>query len=88
MIDASYRDSPLSSFRKGFLITPHDTNPLAQTPYKGVWVGATGGNIVCSLIDDPATFLTFPVAANSLFPGVPYIVKSTGTTATTLHGVL
>lgn len=86
-VDASYRDTPTATSRKVFLITPHATNPIVPIPYKGLLIGDTGGDIVMSSLDDPTTFVTIQVAANSYVPVVPHIIRVTGTEATTIHGL-
>lgn len=84
-VSAFEQDTAITASRKLFLITPHDTDPLAQPTWKGIHVGATEGNIVGYTHDDPDTLVTIPVAARTHYP---YVFKriTTSSTATTLHG--
>jgi hypothetical protein len=68
------------------LISPHDTNPIAGGCI-GILVGSTAGNIVARTAGN-ATDVTIPVVANQLVPGRFTHVRSTGTTATTLHAAV
>lgn len=77
-------DSVMASGRKGFAITPHDSTELALTP-KAVWVGG-GGNLVVRLVDDSADITFSGVAAGTLLPIRPKLVKTTST-ATLILGL-
>lgn len=77
-------DSVMASARKGFAITPHDSTELALTP-KAVWVGGAG-NLVVRLVDDSSDITISGVAAGTLLPIRPKLVKTT-TTATLLIGL-
>ena len=62
-------------------ITPHDTNELPKYT-KAIYVGGTG-NITLTCVDDTeVVFATIP--AGTILPVRAKIIKSTGTTATTL----
>lgn len=77
-------DSVMASGRKGFAITPNDSTELALTP-KAVWVGGAG-NLVVRLIDDSADITISGIAAGTLLPIRPKLVKTTST-ATALIGL-
>lgn len=77
-------DSVMASGRKGFAITPNDSTELALTP-KAVWVGGAG-NLVVRLIDDSADITISGIAAGTLLPIRPKLVKTTST-ATLLIGL-
>lgn len=69
----------------GFAITPHDTNELTKVT-RSIWVGAAGTVV---LVTKGGTTLTFNgCAAGSVIPVRAKIVKSTGTTATGLIGLV
>lgn len=70
-------DSVMSSGRKGFAITPHDTTELALTP-KALWIGGAG-TVVVRLADDSADITLSGVAAGTLLPIRPKLVKTTST---------
>lgn len=65
------------------LITPHDTNPVVGGCI-GIRVGSTAGNIVARTAGNSAD-VTLQVGAFETIPGRFTHVRSTGTTATTLH---
>lgn len=77
-------DSVMASGRKGFAITPNDSTELALTP-KAVWVGGAG-NLVVRLIDDSGDITISGIAAGTLLPIRPKLVKTTST-ATLLIGL-
>lgn len=77
-------DSVMASARKGFAITPHDSTELALTP-KAVWVGGAG-NLVVRLVDDSSDITISGVAAGTLLPIRPKLVKTTST-ATLILGL-
>ena len=77
-------DSVMASGRKGFSITPHDSTELALTP-KAVWSGGVG-NLVVRLVDDSADITISGVAAGTLLPIRPKLVKTTST-ATLILGI-
>lgn len=63
-----------------FLVTPHDTNELAQVS-RAVWVGGAGAlNVI--LAGDTSAVLISGIAAGTLLPIRARIIKSTSTTAT------
>ena len=64
------------------LITPHDTNAIVGG-CRAILVGGTGGAIVARL--KGSTDRTLTVTAGQMVPGTFLYVRSTGTTATTLH---
>lgn len=69
-------------YQAGAAITPHDTNELATTPTRAIYVGGAGA-IAAVLVDGNA--VTFAgLLAGSVLPVQARIVKSTGTTATSL----
>ena len=78
-------DSVMSSARKAFAITPHDTNELALTP-KALYIGGAG-NLVAILADDSASVTFTGLAAGTILPVRAKIVKSTSTTATLIIGL-
>lgn len=65
------------------LITPHDTNPVVGGCI-GIRVGSTAGNIVARTAGNSVD-VTMQVNAFETVPGRFTHVRSTGTTATTLH---
>jgi hypothetical protein len=73
---------------RSFAITPHDTNEL---PYitRGIYVGATG-DIAVGLVGDQAgtTVVLKAVPTGTVLPVCAKLVKSTGTTATLLIGLI
>jgi hypothetical protein len=77
-------DSVMSSARKGFAITPHDTTEIALTP-KAVWVGGAG-NLVVRLEDDSSDITISGIAAGTLLPIRPKLIKTTST-ATLIIGL-
>ena len=76
-------DSVMSSARKGFAITPNDSTDIALTA-KAVWVGGAG-NLVVRLEDDSADITISGIAAGTLLPIRPKLIKTTST-ATLLIG--
>lgn len=79
---ASGMDSPASH---GFVVTPHDTNDLPETT-RALYVGGAG-NIALILASGQA--LTFSnVPAGAFLPIRVSAVKSTGTNATQILGLL
>lgn len=71
--------------RKGFAITPHDSNALAVTP-RAIYVGGAGNITFTGLDGVDVTLVAVPVG--TLLPIMPSLVKATGTTATNLVGLL
>lgn len=65
------------------LITPHDTNAIVGG-CSAIHVGATAGNLVARTAEN-STDITMQVGAFETIPGRFTHVRSTGTTATTLH---
>lgn len=74
----------LGSAQEFFDITPSDSVDLAEVP-RGIWVGGAGDLVVTGLTGD-VTFQSVP--AGTMLPIAPTRVKATGTTATSLVGVL
>lgn len=66
--------------RKGFAVTPHDTNQLSNVS-RGLWVGGNG-DVSVILADDSVAITLSAVPAGTLLPLQAKIVKSSGTTAT------
>jgi hypothetical protein len=69
--------------RAWVLITPHDTNPIVGGCI-GIRTGSTAGNIVARTAGN-ATDVTIQAGAFETIPGRFTHVRSTGTTASTLH---
>lgn len=82
---AQHQSGLTAPARKGFAITPHNTNPLAVTP-RAIYVGGAGNIVITGL--DGADFTLVAVPAGSIIPVMPLAVKATGTTATNLVGLL
>lgn len=82
---ASYVSSTGSPARRGFAITPHDTDELPFVT-RGIYVG-NAGDVTVVLVQEsgPVTFEN--VAAGSMLPVFVKQVLSTGTTATSLIGL-
>lgn len=74
-------DSPADS---AFAITPHDSNELAQVP-RGIYVGGAG-TIIATIAGTDITFAS--AQAGSILPIRPTLIKATGTTATSLVGLV
>ncbi|RJP21671.1 MAG: hypothetical protein C4529_07020 [Deltaproteobacteria bacterium] len=68
----------------GFAVTPHDSNEVAQTT-RAIWVGGAGTLVVITRGGDTLTLVGVP--AGTLLPIRAKIVKSTGTTATSIVGL-
>lgn len=77
---AGHSDSVVAPSRRSAAITPHATNPLADTP-KGIWVG-TGGDITGRLVDDAADQVWKNVPSGALLPFRFAYIRVSGTTAT------
>lgn len=73
-----------SPYRRGFAITPHDTNELTAVT-RAIHVGGAG-NIALTTVGGDSFTLT-GLAAGDWVPVQAKIVKSTGTTATSLIGL-
>ncbi len=81
----NYAASLESPAQHGFAITPHDSVPLT-TATRAIYVG-TAGNIAAVLISGAeVTFSNVP--SGSLLPVRLARVKSTGTTASNMLGLL
>jgi hypothetical protein len=68
----------------GEAVTPHDTNELTNVS-RGLWVGGAGNVAVVTSGGSTLTFVG--VAAGTMLPIRVKIVKSTGTTATSIVAV-
>ena len=72
-----------SPARKHVEITPHDTN---RAPYcRALFIGGVGGDVV--IVDSEGVELTY-TGVTGVLPMIPYLVKSTGTTATNIIGLV
>lgn len=69
----------------GFVITPHDTNALIRAP-RALWIGGTG-NLTVIFYDGQGEVTLVGVPAGTLIPMTARVVKSTGTTATSIVGL-
>lgn len=67
-----------------FAITPHNTNPLSHVT-RGIFVGGAGNAAVVMANGDAVTFTG--LVAGLVYPFQLSIVKSTGTTATSIVGL-
>ena len=77
-------DSVSAPGRQVFLITPHDTNPLATVPKA---IRANGaGNIVFRTVGSAADVTLAVVAGEVLAMRAEYI-RATGTTVASIHGI-
>lgn len=63
-----------------FPVTTNDSTECCEFEPKGLYVG-TGGTVVMRLIGDTADRTFVNVAAGSVLPVRPRIIKATGTTA-------
>lgn len=81
-IDKYIRNDNLASSKSFAAVTPHNTNELEIVP-KGIFVGGAGDVSVIGF-DDSAAVVFYSVAAGTVLPIRPKIVKSTGTTATNI----
>lgn len=77
---ASFGASLSGPYRNSAAVTPHNTTELDPLP-RALWVGGVG-DVVVKLADDTSTTTLTAVAAGTLLPLRPVLVKSTGTTAT------
>lgn len=76
-----------NEYGNAHLLTPSDTanQPNIYPAYK---IGATGGALVCTPADAPdGTQITLNVAANEVLKVALKRIFSTGTVATTIHGL-
>lgn len=74
-----------SPARRGFAVTPHDTNELTAFT-RAVWVGGAG-NLSVILAGDTAAITITGVPAGTLLPLCCKIIRSTSTTATNIVGL-
>mgnify|MGYP007083430601 CR=1 FL=1 len=74
-------DSALASAKRLRAVTPHDTNELALGASKALHIGAAGTITLIALGDTDAVQLT---VAQGILPIRAKVVKSTGTTATSI----
>lgn len=75
-------DAVASPSRRAVVITPHDSNELADIP-KALYVG-TAGNITMRGVDGSSDQLWKNVPAGALIPFRARFVRATGTTAADL----
>ena len=71
-------------YTKAAVVTPHDSN---TNEYSALYIGGTGGNLTVQLREDAAAVTFSAVAAGTFIPLATTLVKSTGTTATTIIGL-
>ena len=74
-------DAPSAPATRVLAVTPHDTNPLVDTP-KAIYVG-TGGTIVLQGASGGDATLT-NVADGTILPIRARFVRATGTTAASI----
>lgn len=67
-----------------YSVTPDDTNPLPY-PIRGFYVGVTGNVVVNGALGD-VTFVAIP--AGSIMPVQAIKIKNTGTTASSIVGLI
>jgi len=79
-----YRTGMLGPATHGFVITPHDTNPLAVVP-RAIRADAAG-EVTLRLVDSAAD-ITINMVAGEVFFGLVTHVRDTGTDAIVLHGL-
>lgn len=70
---------------KAFAVTPHDTNELAAIPTQ-VHVGGVG-DVALIMQDDSVAVILLAVPAGTTLNIRPKIIKSTGTSATSIIGL-
>lgn len=76
----------LGPAQRGFAITKHDTNLLSATT-RAIWVGGAG-DVAVLLEGDSSPVTLVGVPAGTLLPIAATKVLSTGTTATSIVGLL
>ena len=69
----------------GFAVTPHDTNPLTETT-RGLYVGGAGD--IAAVMASGASVRFPAVPAGSVLPVRLTRILSTGTTATSMVGLV
>jgi len=69
-----------------YAITPSDTTNFA-TPFRAIYVGATGGNVTI-VTPSGAAILFAGTVVGSILPVVGVRVNATGTAATSLVGLV
>lgn len=74
-------DSPA---KNAFAVTPHDSNALTSDT-RGIYIGATGDMVLVTTGGDTVTFVGLPTG--TILPVRANIIKSTGTTATSIVGL-
>jgi len=75
-------DSPDAPARNASVVTPHDTNALANVS-KALYIGGAG-NIAVRLVDDASDVTFAGLSAGSILPVRASHVRLTGTTATSI----
>lgn len=77
----TYGDGLSAPAARAVAVTPHDTNELTRHA-KALYVGGAGNIAVTTVGGDDVTFTAVP--AGSILPVRVKIVKSTGTSATSI----
>jgi len=67
----------------GYAVSPHDSTNFA-TPFRALWVGVLGNVVVVGLDNSVVTY----VGVQGLLPTAGKRVNSTGTTATSIVGMV
>lgn len=74
---------PFRYYRSAKVVTPHDTN---GNVFDSLWVGVTGNLAIQTAQGDDITIVAVP--AGTLLPIQVKLVKATGTTATSILGLV
>lgn len=80
----SQTPSLLGPIENGFSVTPNDGADLAQTT-RAIWVGGAGNIKITTRGGDAITLVGVP--AGTMLPIRASRIWSTGTTATSIHGL-
>jgi hypothetical protein len=67
-------------FTRGYVVTPHATNPLTYTT-RAVYIGGAG-TLTCRFADDTADVLITGLLVGTVYPFVLSHIRATGTSAT------
>lgn len=88
MADAFSNINDLTSQGRSLvLLTPHDSNLIADIP-KALLIGGTAGNISFDPVDGSATAIVIPVVAGQVFDAVRIKrLRSTSTSASPVYGI-